>query len=228
MANLSKVIGNIKYNHVIDGIILDKRWSPFISSGNRIIPQITSYFKPGVGYGGSCFPKDIQAINSFGKKLGLSMSITSSVMKVNSNQVALNLEFLETEIGDFRGKRVLLLGLAFKPGTDDLRESTSLKILEYLLSKNVKVYIHDPVAMKKAKEIYSNFDSIVTVESWEKSIPDVELIIIGTNWDDYKRLINLDLEGKLWGKVIFDSKGMFDVGSLTNSNYQTVGYATNS
>ncbi|MCA6514728.1 MAG: UDP-glucose/GDP-mannose dehydrogenase family protein [Chitinophagaceae bacterium] len=228
LANLSKVIGNIKYEQIVNGVISDKRWSPFLTNGSRITPQIASYFYPGVGYGGSCFPKDIQAINSFGKKLGLDMGITSSIIDLNNKQVSINLAFLEKEIGDFESKKVLLLGLTFKPGTDDLRESTSLKILDILLQKKMQIFIHDPVAIHRAKEIYLNHNILFLDEAWQQFISQVDIIIIGTNWDQYRVLKKYDEEGVLVGKSIFDSKGLFEVDALINCSYHIVGYSTKS
>lgn len=228
LANLSKVIGNIRYQNIIEGVISDKRWSPLMPDGSRIIPSISSYFYPGVGFGGSCFPKDVLAINSFGKKLGLTMAVTSSVIEVNIKQVLINLDLFEKEISDFKNKKVLLLGLSFKPNTDDIRESTSLKILDYLLSKQMQVYIHDPISMNKVKEFYLGNCLVNTVQSWDKLISEVEIIVIGTNWEEYKKLKIYDAEGLLIGKFIFDSKGLFNSDSLINCEYHTVGYGKKS
>lgn len=224
LSNVTKLIGDIKYADIINGISTDRRWCTVMPNETKILPQIISYFKPGVGFGGSCFPKDLRAINTFGKSIGLDMSITNSVIEVNNNQAFICMDYLEKKIGDFKYRNVLLLGLAFKEGTDDIRESTSIKLLSYLLDKNVEVYVHDPVALDNFRN-FTQHKYLNIAESWESYIDKVEIIIIGTNWHDYKKLLEYDKEGKLRNKIIFDSKGLFDVDALLNCDYYTTGYS---
>ena len=124
IANLSAAVGGIDIMDVVRGVALDKRWSPVVD-GKRVSPPILDYLIPGCGFGGSCFPKDVKALRSQGRNLGLEMSLLNSVLEVNDAQPDQVVRILESHLGDLAGRRVLVLGLAFKPGTDDVRESAS-------------------------------------------------------------------------------------------------------
>jgi UDPglucose 6-dehydrogenase/GDP-mannose 6-dehydrogenase len=218
LANLAAIIGNIDYLDVIKGVSLDKRWSPIVD-GKRVTPSILDYFIPGAGFGGSCFPKDVQAIRTQGESKGIKMLMTNSILSTNENQPFRVIEMLEKLVPE--KKLVLLLGLAFKPNTDDIRESSSIKILKQLLTKNYKVVAHDPIAIKNtSKEIIH--PNLKLEFDWRKVIHQFEVIIIGTNWDEYlevKTFINHNPKEIL----IFDTKRLFSNNEITKQQYLTFG-----
>lgn len=216
LANLAFELGNINYNDVIKGVISDKRWSPIINN-NRITPTITTYFTPGAGFGGSCFPKDVQAIRAQGEYLGLNMSMTDAVLSVNDIQHYRVLHYLKKYFGKLTDKKILLLGLAFKPDTDDIRESSALKILSVLLENNCQVKAHDPISIPNAKNEFNN-SNLEFVENWRDEINNVDAIIIGTNWPEYK-----DIKDKT-DVLIFDSKQLFSIDEVKNNKYATFSY----
>jgi UDPglucose 6-dehydrogenase len=225
LANLAFELGNINYNDVIKGVISDKRWSPIINN-NRITPTITTYFTPGAGFGGSCFPKDVQAIRTQGEELGLKMSVTNAVLNINDTQPNQTINILKKQFGNISNKKVLLLGVAFKPGTDDIRESSSLKILNLLLDNNVKVIVHDPIAMEHAKKQY-NHPNLQFVDVWQNEINNIDIIIIGTNWSEYKVLKNYLSILKSKNITLFDTKRLFKTKEMDSINYLTFGYFKN-
>jgi UDPglucose 6-dehydrogenase/GDP-mannose 6-dehydrogenase len=225
LANIATEIGDIDYNNVIDGVISDKRWSPTID-GKIITPTITSYFTPGAGFGGSCFPKDVQAIRTQGEKLGLQMSVTNAVLKINDKQPRQVINSLVRKFDSLYDKKALLLGLSFKPGTDDIRESSALKILDLLLQEEIKVIAHDPLAIEHTKKIYKDSNLSFT-QTWISEIPSVDLIIIGTNWPEYKELKNHLSILKEQNIVLFDTKRLFKVDEMNDIEYLTFGYFKN-
>jgi len=214
LANLSFKVGEIDYMDVIEGVIQDKRWTS-IFKNTSITPQIKTYFTPGAGFGGSCFPKDVQAIRTQGNKLGLNMPITNAVLNLNSTQPDQVIEIL----GDITNKNILLLGLSFKPDTDDIRESSALKILPLLLDNGAYVTAHDPVAIPYAKKEISH-DNLQYTHTWKEKVKNADIVVVGTNWEEY-----LDLKELVTSQIIFDSKRLFLVSDFSNVNYLTFGYS---
>ena len=215
LANVASTLGNIDYNNVIKGVISDKRWSPIIDN-NRITPSISAYFTPGAGFGGSCFPKDIQAIRTQGEKLGLNMAVTNAVLDINKRQASRVIDMLD----NIEGKKILLLGLAFKPGTDDLRESSAVNIMFQLLLKKACVIVHDPIAIDHAKKQFNN-SLIQYTDSWKEEVTKVDTIIIGTNWPEYLELKDIVKDNT----TVFDTKRLFSINDIPNVNYLTFGYS---
>lgn len=220
LANLATLMGDIDYMDVVKGVSYDKRWSIIHEDGSRTLPGIVEYMRPGVGFGGSCFPKDVQAIRTQGMGQGLPMTVTNAVLSVNDDQVQRIMEILASRIGDLRGRNVLLLGLAFKPGTDDVRDSSALRILEQLKSKGAQTAFHDPIV--EHQERYEGQGASSTAD-WKSKVPESDLIVVGTNWPEYRDLVTMDLQGQLTGKAVFDSKRLFQKMELPNSAYFTVG-----
>ena len=220
LANLASLLKNIDYKDVIKGVLHDKRWSPILNE-NRVFPSIGSYFTPGAGFGGSCFPKDVHAIKNQGSNLGLNMSMTNAILKVNEKQPEQVLNTLKNKFNILDNKKVLLLGLSFKENTDDIRESSSLKILSNLLENNMDVIAHDPIAIENTKKYYKN---IKYTSDWENEIENVNIIIIGTNWKEYLNLKNhLTLIAKN-NIVLFDTKRLFVLSDMIGIDYMTFGY----
>jgi UDPglucose 6-dehydrogenase/GDP-mannose 6-dehydrogenase len=225
LSNISSKLGNIDYNDVINGVITDKRWSPIIEN-KQITPSITSYFTPGAGFGGSCFPKDVQAIRTLGENLNLDMFVTNAVLDINDKQPLQVISSLKRKFYNLKDKKVLLLGLAFKPGTDDIRESSSLKILSLLLENGMNVIAHDPLAIEHTKKQFRDFKLKFT-QNWLSEIFSVDLIIIGTNWPEYKALKDNLPVIKKQNIILYDTKRLFSVSEMDGVNYLTFGYYKN-
>ena len=215
LANVSSLLGNIDYNNVIQGVISDKRWSPIIDN-TRITPLISTYFTPGAGFGGSCFPKDVQAIRTQGEELGLDMAITNAILNVNKKQANQVINMLE----NVNGKKVLLLGLAFKPGTDDTRESSAINIMLQLISNGAHVIAHDPIAVEHTKKQF-NHPFIQYTNTWKEEVIKADIIVIGTNWPEYLELKDIITDNI----TIFDTKRLFAINDIPNANYLTFGYS---
>jgi UDPglucose 6-dehydrogenase len=220
LANMATLMGGIDYMDVVKGVSLDRRWSVFGGGGERHHPAIIEYMRPGVGFGGSCFPKDVQAIRTQGMNLGLPMTMTNALLSVNDEQVQRIMEILESRIGGLSGRKTLLLGLAFKPGTDDIRDSSALRILKHLGRSAAPTTFHDPIVEHQSR--YEREGAICT-DNWTSVVDEAELIIIGTNWPEYKELLKMDSEGRLKGKTVFDSKRLFRKGDFSEAAYFTVG-----
>jgi UDPglucose 6-dehydrogenase len=219
IANFASALGGVDIMEVVNGIHLDKRWNPAVN-GIRSNPEILKYLVPGCGFGGSCFPKDINALKSQGKKIGVEMIVAESIININNKQPYQVIKIIEKEFKKLSEKKILLLGLAFKPETDDVRESPAIKIITDLLKKKAFVTAHDPEATENFKLMFNSIASKINfVKNWKDVIDSNDIIIITTPWDEYQFLKNFDLKAKL----IIDAKSAFSSNSFKNAIYRSIG-----
>jgi UDPglucose 6-dehydrogenase len=220
IANLASALGGIDVMDVIAGVQLDKRWNPILENGKRANPQILTYLVPGCGFGGSCFPKDVQALRSHGERLSVPMRMLNAVLDVNDAQPEQVIAILEREMPSLGGKRVLVLGLAFKPGTDDVRESVSLKIVKMLADRQAIVSVHDPIAGENFRRLYgSASDALTFSTAWREEVERNDVIVVATKWPEYSALGDLNLKGK----IVVDARRMFDPVRLSAATYLSIG-----
>jgi UDPglucose 6-dehydrogenase len=156
-----------------------------IGIDTRIGPK---FLNAGAGFGGSCFPKDVKALISAAKKVGIKPVLMESVMKVNDEQPLHIVDMAEKTIGDLTDKNISVLGLAFKSNTDDMRDSRSTVVIQALLRKHAKVSAYDPKAIENAKRIFGNM--VKFCNSKEDCVKDADMVIVMTEWDEFK---NMDL-----------------------------------
>jgi UDPglucose 6-dehydrogenase len=170
----------------------------------RIGPQ---FLKAGIGYGGSCFPKDTKALVQIAGNVDHRFELLEAVIKVNNKQQVKLVEKARKRFGNLQGKKVALLGLAFKPNTDDMREAASIVIVQELLKDGALVTAYDPVAMENAKRVIGN--EITYVSSVEKALTDADLTMILTEWEEIKK-ISLDLYVKrMKTPILFDGRNCY-------------------
>jgi UDPglucose 6-dehydrogenase/GDP-mannose 6-dehydrogenase len=220
LSNLAANLGGIDSMDVMRGVFLDKRWS-ITSQGERVQLGILDYMIPGCGFGGSCFPKDVKALRTMGKSLGLPMSLLDSVLDVNERQPLEVVKALSAKIGTLLGVKILVLGLAFKPGTDDVRETASEKIITTLLQSGAEVFAHDPIAIEGFKLLLGrNQAKIRFVNEWVDQVKEVDVVIIATAWPEYKKLQSMRLESV----IVFDARKMLNKSALSAKDYLTIGY----
>lgn len=168
-----------------------------------------SFLFPGPGFGGSCFPKDIRALYSTARENGLDFSLLSTVDRVNEQQKQLLLRKAVKHFnGGLAGKHFAVWGLAFKPKTDDMRESPSLPLIEGLLGKGATVAAHDPVAHESARRIFG--DRIAYTDTPYGAVEGADALFIVTEWNEFRRP-NFDrLKGLMKSPLIFDGRNVFD------------------
>ncbi len=219
IANFSATLGGIDIMDVVNGVYLDKRWNPKVNN-LRVDPEILKYLIPGCGFGGSCFPKDVQALRSQGESLGLPMKMMNAVLDVNEAQPHQVTKILEAEILDFSKKSILILGLSFKPDTDDVRESPALKITKDLIKKNANLFAHDPVAINNFKmSVGLEASKIKFVDDWRGFINQVDIVVLITPWIEYKELFNLTLNNQ----IIFDARRFLPYDKVAYGYYRSIG-----
>jgi len=173
IGNLAKLLG-IDVYEVMKGVAMDHRISPY-------------FLNAGIGFGGSCFPKDLKALRAGAKKLGYDMHLIDAVLKINEEQPLRLLKILEKYV-ELEGSIIAILGLAFKANTDDVRESRAIPIIKELLKRGAKIKAYDPMAMENMKKI---FPEIEYCNSIEKAIENADACLILTDWKEFEE-INFD------------------------------------
>ena len=185
ISNIGDKIGDINFNQVLKGVSLDRRITTKINN-KLVIPGLISYLEPGCGFGGSCFPKDVKSLSYLASKLKSDNSILKSILKTNQKQIDKLVKIILQNVST-KQKKILILGLAFKPNTDDIRESPSIKLIEKLLkSKKVDIEVCDPVANENTKIIFKN--KLSYSNNLKRSVKNKNIIIVMTKWNIFKNL----------------------------------------
>jgi UDPglucose 6-dehydrogenase len=207
ISELSEKVG-ADIHHVARGIGLDSR------IGNR-------FLQAGIGWGGSCFGKDTAALISTGKEYGLPMAITQAARDVNSRQRARMIEILMSELKILKGRKIGILGLAFKPFTDDLRDAPAHEIAHTLIGRGAKVVGYDPVAMERAKHEWKGLD-LEYATSAEQVFEEADAVLLITEWPEFKNLPFEKLATHMKTKLAIDGRGLFDSMTLKAANIRLV------
>ncbi|MEX2396827.1 MAG: nucleotide sugar dehydrogenase, partial [Balneolales bacterium] len=190
IGNLCSRLGNIDVVDVMSGVHKDKRFSPLLTNGERMSPEFISYLAAGCGFGGSCFPKDVKALISHGKKAGSNMALLDSVMRINEEQPKEIITLLEKYFESMKNIRIAILGLAFKPDTDDMRESPAIPIVRYLLHAGANIQAYDPVAEHEAEKLFGNHQ-IKYYQDLPKALEGVDAVILLTSWPEFSTVPGL-------------------------------------
>ena len=190
IGNLSSTLGGIDAKEVMEGVHLDKRISPILEDGRRVTPEITTYLEVGCGFGGSCFPKDVDALISHGDSVNNPMHILKSVMLINKIQPLEMVNRIIKYYPDMNGLHITVLGLAFKPGTDDMRESPAIPIINKIIELGGVISAYDPIAETQARKIFVD-KNITYFDSLEDSIKNSKVILLLTSWSELKKLPSL-------------------------------------
>ena len=223
LANIASGIGGVDTFDVMRGIHLDGRWNPIMDNGCRVNAGILAYLWPGCGFGGSCFSKDVQALCNNAEDVGVKPRILNAVIDVNKQQPLQVVALLESALGSLEGKSVLILGLAFKPDTDDIREAPSLKIIRNLLRHNAQVYAHDPVAWPNVKKAIDS-KRLRFADNWQVQLTKVDAVVLVTPWRDYDILTSEPVFSDLNKRLFIDARGRFSLTQFSPSCYRSIGY----
>ena len=177
------------------------------------------FFFPGIGYGGSCFPKDVKALMTTAKDAGEPLQILDAVESVNAKQKSLFLEKIRRQFGDdLEGLRFGLWGLSFKPQTDDMREAPSLVLIEGLLALGAKVSAYDPEAMEEARHLLG--DKVRFADSKMEAIEGVDALLLVTEWHEFRNPDWEAVTAAMRQKVVFDGRNIFDPVQVRASGFE--------
>lgn len=206
MANIAELVG-ADIEHVRQGIGSDERIG-------------YHFIYPGCGYGGSCFPKDVQALVKTAEKIGYSSEILKAVEAVNYRQKNKLFEFITKHFGgDVSGKTFALWGLSFKPKTDDMREAASRVLMEALWAAGAKVQAFDPEAMEETQRIYGSRENLNLMGTKEAALKGADALVICTEWQNFKAPDFDVIKSELSEAVIFDGRNLFEPSRMKEKGF---------
>ena len=212
VANICEKIPGADVTVIAKAIGLDKRIGPL-------------FLNAGLGYGGSCLPKDVKAIINFSKSLGYNPIIFNAVEEVNKAQPIITIELCKTILKNLPGKQIAILGLAFKPNTDDMREAISIRIINNLLNEGAKIVAYDPAAMDNAREVFGN--DIQYANSAIQCLKNADCCILTTEWEEFKKLTPEDFIQHMKNPTIIDGRRIYDPKQFSQKlKFKAIGLGT--
>jgi UDPglucose 6-dehydrogenase len=176
-----------------------------IGKDHRINPH---FLNAGLGWGGSCFPKDLKALIAYSKKLGYNPTLIEATWKANQDQIKFTIQKVKKELGMLKDKKIAILGLAFKPNTDDIREARSIKIINQLLKKEAKITAYDPIAISKTKKVLR--EKISYASSAVECLKNADCAILVTEWEEFKKLKPEDFTKNMRNPVLIDGRRLYN------------------
>jgi UDPglucose 6-dehydrogenase len=190
LGNLCARLGDVDVADVMCGVHLARYFTTPIGGGERVTAPITSFLYAGCGFGGSCLPKDVKALVAHGETAGQAMPLLDAVIKINLEQPKRIIEILTDHFATLEGLKVTVLGLAFKPDTDDMRESPAIPIIRELVKRGAAVVAFDPVANEAARKVLCS-EPIRFADNLEQALQNAEAIVLVTSWEAFRSVPDL-------------------------------------
>jgi UDPglucose 6-dehydrogenase len=206
IANICDRVGADVYQ-VATAVGMDKRIGP-------------KFLHPGPGFGGSCFPKDIRSLVNTADTVGYDFAIGKAVLKVNERQKELVIEKSRSQLGSLEGKTVCLLGLSFKPGTDDVREAPAIHVARRLIEEGAKVRAYDPAAMDEARK---ELPELTYCDDYFTAATDSDLIIIATEWHEFRDLDFPRLKSVMRSPNVYDTRNIYHPSDVRKHGFVYIG-----
>lgn len=209
ISDLCESVSNCDIGKVMEGVGLDRRIG-------------RQFLNAGVGFGGSCLPKDLNALVSYSKSLGKPSTLLGSTMSVNKERPYILVKKAKEKLGSLKGKKVAVLGLSFKPNTDDIRHAPSLTIIRELLKNGANVTVYDPKAMERVRKIHQDF--IIYANSPKECVTGSDCCMIVTEWDIFRKT-SINQLAKLMNKpIVLDGRRMFPYSKINDGvDYYCIG-----
>ena len=218
IGNLCSALGGVDVADVMQGVHLARYFTTELPDGRSAPAPIISFLWAGCGYGGSCLPKDTKALSAHGASHGVPMPLLDAVIATNQGQPARMLMLLRRHVPVLRGVRVALLGLAFKEGTDDMRESPAIALARMLLEEGARVIGYDPVARDTARAALPA--AVALAPTLEAALADVDAVMLVTRWSEFQRVPDL-LRHRGRAPILIDGRRMLDPASV--DRYEGIG-----
>jgi len=206
IARICEKLIEVDSEEVFRGVIMDKRISPIIN-GKRITPGIASYLRAGIGFGGSCFPKDVKALEAYSNSIKVDGKLLSGLLYINETQL---MHVFQTGLEKHKGKvkQITILGTAFKPDTDDIRESPGIRLAELALENSINVAVHDYIAINNTKKHFG--DKVEYFEEPLEAIRTSDIVFVTTIWPQYQLITDEDFEKNLKkDAILVDTRSHF-------------------
>jgi UDPglucose 6-dehydrogenase len=193
-----------------------------VAEGMGLDPRIGQRFlKAGIGYGGSCFPKDIKALVNIGEELGVDMSLLKEADRINIDRIRVFVDKIKRALWILKDKRVAVLGLAFKPETDDIREAPSIRLIRELLHEGARLRLYDPQAMENMKALYpEDEDRVVYCADPYQAVDAANALLVLTEWDEFGQLDLKKIKAAMANPIIVDGRNIFDPAEVTGLGFE--------
>jgi UDPglucose 6-dehydrogenase len=215
IAGICEAVHGLDEEAVMRGVHLDRCWST-PTAGEATFARAVSYLRAGVGYGGSCFPKDLKALRRFAHQEGVEVPILDAVMKINDDRAGRVVNLLVDCLGTLAGKRIAVLGLAFKPDTDDVRQSPGVRIAKVLLRRRAKVVVHDPLVRIDAV-VDQLGPGVRHAADVCAAATDADALVIATGWEAYRNIDWDDIVPRMRSPIILDGRQVVSAACLPDA-----------
>lgn len=222
IANLCATLKNIDVVDVMHGVHISRYLSVPLPGGGRVQPPVVSFLSAGCGFGGSCFPKDVKALAAHGEKHHVPMDLLNAVLSINERQPQEIIKILKRRFPSLQGLRVTILGLAFRPDTNDMRESPAIPIIRALLREGATVKGYDPVAVDEARKLFSP-QELELSRTLTEVLMEADAVVLVTRWSEFLKVP--DLLKQLTPQPLFvDGRRLLDKASI--ARYEGIGLET--
>ena len=223
IANISEKIPGVDSHEILKALISDKRITSIVNN-EKIVPSLESYLIPGCGFGGSCFPKDVQAILDYANKNKIKTPLLKAILEINAERPNKMVILSESILGTLKNKKVSILGLTFKPETDDLRSSPALDAIKILLEKGANISAFDPI-LKSKPDLVKLPNECKICFGIEDALKDSDVAMIFTKWSEFKSLNSKFLKQFMKNPIIIDGRGFLDKEKFDAGTYFKIGYS---
>lgn len=222
IANLCAAIKDVDVVDVMHGVHISRYLSVQLPGGDRVQPPVVSFLAAGCGFGGSCFPKDVKALAAHGEKHRVPMDLLNAVLSVNERQPQQIIKILKRRLLSLQGVRVTVLGLAFRPDTNDMRESPAIPIIRALLREGATVKGYDPVAAEEARRLFPPHELELSA-TLADGLAQADAVVLVTRWSEFLKVP--DLLKQLTPQPLFvDGRRLLDKASI--AGYEGIGLET--
>ena len=223
IANISEKIPGVDPYNILKALVSDKRITSKINK-EKIIPSLESYLIPGCGFGGSCFPKDVQALLDYSNKNSVDTPLLKAILDINAERPNKMVLLAESILSTLKNKKVAILGLTFKPDTDDLRSSPALDAINILLKKDAKVFAFDPI-LKSKPDMIKLPSGCNLCYNLEDALKNSDIAMIFTKWEEFKFLNSELLKQFMSNPIIIDGRGFLEKEKFDVGTYFKIGYS---
>jgi UDPglucose 6-dehydrogenase/GDP-mannose 6-dehydrogenase len=217
-ANLATALGDVDAPEVMTGLHSSRYFTTPLENGKVVTPPITSFLMGGCGFGGSCLPKDVSALVAHGRSKGVPMNLLQAVLDINRGQHERIFQLLGKHFDSLAGKRVAVLGLAFRPDTNDMRESPAIPIVQRLIAEGANVVAYDPAAGHEGEKTFK--DGIDYAQSLDAALQGADAAVLVTRWAEFKRVPEI-LKQQGSNALLVDGRRLIDKASVPR--YEGIG-----
>lgn len=193
-----------------------------VAQGMGLDPRIGAQFlRAGLGYGGSCFPKDIRALTHIGEDMGLNFNLLKEVDRINTERIQKFVEKIKRALWILKTKKIGLLGLSFKPQTDDIRNAPSIEVIKELLNEGAQLRLYDPQAMNNMKELFpENSPQVIYAKDAYETAEGVNALIFVTEWEEFEKLDLKKIRQKMVNPIIVDGRNIFEPHKIREMGFE--------